>query len=206
MSTENDKKLDDMIARALKIDVPELDMPELPEIETGKVTAIRPKRRLSPPAWLAMAATVAVAAIISVRMLGSSVEYDSLAEQVLAHIDHEPAALVVTDRVVGDDRLHAVVPADLAELDHSAGLITYAQSCVINGRTVPHLVIQGKHGPVTILLMPGEHVDEAIDVMGDHVNGVILPVGDGSIAIVGELEEPLDGIRKKVLSSVTWGT
>ena len=94
----------------------------------------------------------------------------------------------------------------MAELDHSAGLITYAQSCIINGNRVPHLVIQGQRGPVTILLMPDEEVHEAIDIMGEHVNGIILPVGDGSIAIVGEREESLESIRRKVLNSVTWTT
>ncbi len=91
-------------------------------------------------------------------------------------------------------------------MDRSAGLITYAQSCKINGRDVPHLVIQGERGPVTILLMPHEMVAEPQLVNGESVNGVILPVGDGSIAIFGEREEPLDKIEKRILDSVTWST
>ncbi len=91
-------------------------------------------------------------------------------------------------------------------MDHSAGMITYAQSCVINGHEVPHLVIQGQHGPVTILLMPEEKVSEAVDVEGEHINGVILPVGDGSIAIIGQREERLENIKAKIMNSVTWTT
>jgi uncharacterized protein DUF3379 len=85
-------------------------------------------------------------------------------------------------------------------------LITYAQSCVINGREVPHLVIQGERGPITILLMPEEKVSGPESVTGESVKGVILPVGNGSIAIFGEREEALERIERKVLDSVTWST
>lgn len=206
MNSEHDDKFEQRIARALAIDVPELDMPELPDLGADNVTAITPRSRFSPPAWFAMAATVAVAAMLGVWMLSSSVNPESLADQVLAHIDHEPVSFSNTDSPISDERLHDVVPANLANMDHSAGMITYAQSCEINGRDVPHLVIQGQHGPVTILLMPGEKIAEPIDVNGEHIRGVILPVGDGSVAIVGQRDESLDNIKQKVMNSVTWTT
>jgi len=197
--------LEQMISRALALDVPELNVPELPKIDTGNVTTLSP-RRLSAPAFLALAATVVLAAFVGFRMIGGGVEYPTLADELLAHIDHERTSLVVTDVAVSDARLESVVTADIARLDHSAGLITYAQSCVIGGHSVPHLVIQGEHGPVTILLMPDEMVSGPQTVTGESVNGVILPVGDGSIAIIGEREESLDRIEKRVLDSVTWST
>ena len=153
-----------------------------------------------------MAATVAIAAILGIRMFGAGVQYDSLADEVLAHLDHEPQALRVTDVAVSDERLRSVVPPSVAELDGDAGLISYARSCVINGRTVPHLVIQGASGPVTVLLMPEEAVSEAIALQGENVNGVILPVGGGSIAIIGEAGERLEEIQERVTKSVTWTT
>jgi hypothetical protein len=198
--------LDHRIGRALALDVPELVLPELPDIETDNVVSLERKRRFSPPTWLALAATVAVAAVLGVRLIGGGVEYESLADEVLAHLDHEPKALIVTDVPVSDKRLNDVVTADIAEMDHSAGLITYARTCVINGHDVPHLVVQGEYGPVTILLMPEEMLDAAVELSGDNVRGVMLPVGDGSIAIVGPREERLEDIRQNVLKSVTWTT
>jgi hypothetical protein len=197
--------LEQMISRALALDVPELEVPELPDIDTGNVTTLSP-RRWSTPTFLAMAATVVLAAFVGFRMIGNGVESPTLADELLAHIDHEPNSLVVTNVAVSDARLTSVVPADIARLDHSSGLITYAQSCVIGGHSVPHLVIQGEHGPVTILLMPDEMVSGPQRITGESVIGVILPVGDGSIAIFGEREESLDRIEKKVLDSVTWST
>jgi len=137
-------------------------------------------------------------------MSGVGVTYDSLADEVLAHLDHEPAALLPSTTPVSGERLASVVPANVARMDPGAGLITYAQSCEINGNTVPHLVIQGEYGPITILLMPEEAIAGATPIDGDNIRGVILPVGDGSVAIIGAREEKLDKVEKSVLESVRW--
>lgn len=199
------RALDRRIAGALAIDTPPLDIPELPELAAGNVIPLH-KRRVTLPAWFAVAATVAIAAVVGVRTLSTDIEYLSLADEVLAHTDHEPVAMRVSNQPVSDERLQRVVPDNVAELDHAAGIISYARTCVINGRKVAHLVLQGERGPVMILLMPEEKVAAAEDLSGEHVNGVILPVGDGSIAIVGERDEQLERIRDNVLSSVTWTT
>jgi len=198
--------LDSTIASALSIDVPELQMPELAEIEFDNVVSIEPSRRRIAPVWLAAAATIVIGVVLGFRMIGNDVVYESLADEIIAHLDHEAAALVVTDTPVSDGKLSKVVPANIAQLDHSAGLITYAQSCEINGKTVPHLVMQGQSGPVTILLMPDERISAAVDLSGEHIRGVLLPVGDGSIAIIGDRSERLAPIRDSVVNSVMWDT
>jgi hypothetical protein len=200
------QSLDAKIAKAMQISVPELRVPELPGIDTGNVVSMTGRKALSKPRWFALAASVMLAVVIGVRMFGVGVSYDSLAEEVLAHLDHEPYALRVSSTPVSDARLLKVVPADVARLDHNAGLISYAQSCKINGKNVPHLVIQGERGPVTILLMPDETVSEAVSLDGQNIRGVILPVGAGSIAIIGAREEKLERIEKSVVNSVMWST
>jgi len=205
------RALDADIAKALQLDLPTLTLPELPTIDMqdndaqDNVVSLAARRALPKPRWIALAASVMLAAFIGIRMF-AGVDNISLADEVLAHLDHDPAALVVSTTPVSDDALIKAVPGNLAHMDHSAGLITYAQSCEINGKTVPHLVIQGELGPVTILLMPEEKITAAQTLDGDNVHGVILPVGNGSIAIIGAREEPLERIEKSVLSSVAWST
>ena len=199
--------LERRIVRALELPVPQLRMPELPDIDSGKFVAIKPRRRALPPVWLAMAASAALVALLAIgdaRLFGGVAEHGSLAEQILAHLDHEPHALRVSDEAVSDARLTQVVPANLAMLDHSAGLITYAQTCKINGKLSPHLVIQGRNGPVTVILMPEERVRSAQTITGERINGVILPVGNGSIAIIGSEYEDLEPIQRRLIDSVTW--
>jgi hypothetical protein len=200
------RSLDRRIGRALEIAVPELRMPELPDIDTADVVSLPARRRFTSPAWLAVAATIVLAAFVGLRMVGSNVTYASLADEIVAHLDHEPYALRVTDEPVSDRRLAKVVPANVADMNHDAGLITYAQTCVINGKKIPHLVVQGEHGPVTILLLPDEAIDDAVQLEGESINGVLLPVGGGSVAIIGERNEKLETIQENVVNSVTWST
>ena len=192
------------IAKAMQLNVPALELPELPAVD--HVVPLAAREPLSKPVWFAMAASVVFAVVMGARLLGIGVSYDSLGEEILAHLDHEPYALRITDTPVSDSRLRNVVPANIAEMDHSAGLITYAQSCVIDGKDVPHLVIQGETGPVTILLMPDQQVSAAESLEGENIHGVILPVGKGSVAIIGPREESLERVEESVLDSVTWST
>jgi hypothetical protein len=209
MNSDDDKKLqalDLKIARALQIDVPPLVMPELPDIEQDNVSALPVRKRPSRVIWFAVAATIVLASSIALRLSNPFQTYDTLAEAVLAHLDHEPAALTVTDVAIPDRRLARAVPADVAVFDRDATLITYASPCIINGNSVPHLVVQGERGPVTILLMPDEPVGGMETIEGENVHGLIVPVGKGSIAIVGPRDEPLEPIQQNVIESVTWTT
>jgi len=200
------REFDLKIAKALQIDVPALVLPELPDIETDEVATLPVRKRSTKPLWYAVAATLVLATSISLQMTGVFQGHASLADEIIAHMDHEPGALRVTDAAVPDPRLARVVPASLAVFDREDSLITYAQPCVINGKNAPHLVIQGERGPVTIILMPDEAVDEETPIDGENIRGVILPVGNGSIAIVGDRDEQLEPIQKNVLNSVTWTT
>ena len=200
------RSLDGRISRALAISVPELRLPDLPDIDSANVVPLAGRRRLTMPAWLAVAATLVLAAFVGLRLVGSNVSYPSLADEIVAHLDHEPYALRVTDKPVDARRLAKVVPANVAAMNHDAGLITYAQTCVIHGRKIPHLVIQGERGPVTILLLPDEAVESAVQIEGEGINGIILPIGNGSVAIIGERDEELANIQQNVVNSVTWST
>jgi len=192
------------IATALSIDVPPLTMPELPDVDAGNVTVLPFRRRRM--RLMALAASILVALAIGIRLNLPDPVYGSLAEEVLAHVDHEPAALRVTNEAVSAERLERAVPAKVATFKPGSALVTYAQSCIINGKTVPHLVIQGEHGPVTILLMPEETVSAITPLEGLSVHGLIVPVGNGSIAIIGDREEALEPLRENVVKSVTWTT
>lgn len=201
--------LDLTIARALAIDVPELKIPDLPPIgeEDGNVVNL-PFRRVSKittPAWIGIAASFALAAVIGMQFVGNGPSHDQLlAAQVLAHLDHEPWALKVTNVAVSEERLAQVVNPGVGTMDRDIGLVTFAQTCIINGRTIPHLVIQGEKGPITLLLMPDEMVSSAVILSGESVNGVILPVGDGSIAIIGARDERIEDLKQRVVDSVEW--
>lgn len=201
--------LDESIASAMAIAVPPLQMPELPAIDAAadNVVSLQPKHKptFSMPAWIGIAAGLALAAVIGVQFMANDALTDqALAEEILAHVDHEPWAMQVTDKSVTDARIAEVMAANKGTMNTGIGLVSYAQSCVINGRTIPHLVVQGKDGPITILLMPEEMVSMPIELDGRGIAGMIFPLGDGSVAIVGDRNDNFEEIREKVTTAVEW--
>lgn len=207
------RTLDECIARALGIDVPDPKSPDLPHIAaaTGEPVALVNRgsrsRIMSPPRWAGLVAAVALLAVLFTILPNVRDQRGRLVDEIIAHMDHEEASRQVTSIAVPPQRLHAVVDRKVAAMDHDIGLITYAMSCVINGRIVPHLVIQGSKGPVTLILLAEETVESPISLTGKNVYGVLLPVGRGSIAVIGQREdqlEEIDRIGSELADSVEW--
>ena len=180
-------------------------MPDIAEA-ADNVVALKPKTRgrTFAPVWLAVAASVVVGIFVVSRLGGPAGGSDpSLADQVLAHLDHEPYAWQVTSDQVPTSEVTGVMERADARVGGDLGLVSYARSCKINGQSVPHLVVQGENGPVTIMIMPQESISEAITLEDDRFHGTILPVGkDGSIAIIGRKGESIDDIRRRVDQSI----
>ncbi|MEM9400851.1 MAG: DUF3379 family protein [Pseudomonadota bacterium] len=199
---------DAQLKQAMSIDVPPLKMPELPAIDTDNVVGLPTRRAKKAPMWLATAAAVTLAAFLGINTFFPDTSHLPLNDQIALVMDHDPWSMEVTDVPVSDRKLSRVVPTRVADLSHDdAGLITYARSCEINGNTVPHLVIQGERGPVTIILMPEEKVESATPLEARGYSGLIVPVGEGSIAIIGEDDpDSVERIRKGFESSVNWST
>lgn len=206
------------LAAALAVDVPDflIDLPEEDGHAGGradKVVSLDQRRRgraarwRGLPAWAGVAAALALAVTLALQFGSGPRGLDSsaLAAEVIAHMDHEPYSRVVTDEAVAGNELSRVLTPAVSRLDAGrVGLVTYAQTCPINGRDVPHLVVQGADGPVTLLLMAGEKLDAPVPLEGDGFHGVILPVGEGSIAVVGEKGQSVDDVTENIRSAVDW--
>lgn len=203
--TEQIRALDARIAKALEIPVPELKLPDLYAIDDeSNVVSLPFRRRLSTPVWLGLAASMVLATVLGVQFLQQETGQSSLGAEIMAHLDHESMALKVTNRAVSEQRLAEVLKDDVSQMDTEVGLVTYAMTCIINGKEIPHLVIQGERGPVTLLLLPDEKISAAVSLEGDGTQGVILPLGNGSIAIVGERGERLGEVQQRLVDSVKW--
>lgn len=216
------------LASALAVPVPASltgDLPLMPAADdddaSGSVVAFGAGRRGRVPAaaerrapayryWgMAAALLVAIVAAVVFRpTLGPGGDRGRLlAEQVFEHVGPELFAMQPASTPVPDARLGAVVPAALATMDRDIGLVSYARSCEINGRIVPHLVVQGERGPVTILLLPEEKLDGAVTLRRDGLDVVVFPVGEGgSVALIGRGEASIEAVRERAQRGISWTT
>ncbi len=190
---ERQRQLDARIATALSVPVPE----GLGEQVRMRASWSRPRRARWPA--IAAAVVLTVAAVVGVDAWRD----EPLADAVVDHIYHEPGLLVATDGSVDRGRLDAVLARIGGSSSADIGDVTHAGLCPIRGRLAAHLVVAGRHGPIAVLVMPGQGIATTTRVADGTLHGAILPVGGGSIAIVGFRDEQLDELVDRIRQSLT---
>jgi hypothetical protein len=133
------------------------------------------------PQW-ALAASVVLAsfAVLAVWLLRPS---DTLAREVVAHVQAEPESWLATQHVSAQGIAQALRGAGVA-LDVTSDRVMYAQSCWFRGHYVPHLVIQTARGPATVLILRHEQVRARRSFHEAGMTGLIIPAEHGSIAVL----------------------
>ena len=148
----------------------------------------------------ALAAGLIIAAGVVILLI---LPRDGLQDAVLAHVYHELHHLIEQNSVT-DARLQSVLSTAGGRLAREFDRVNYAGTCQIRHREGVHLVLKGRVGPVTVLLMPGEHIARRDVIEDARFKGIIVPTPNGSMAILGESGEPLQDIELKVLSAIVW--
>ncbi len=195
--------LDARLSRALTVEVPE-------GLEARIVfrTAFRP-RHLHTYRWLAAAATVLLA--VGIGFDAWQYQQNSMATLSTALVAHvtDPAEAQALDpgRPVLQDAgyVHGVLKHVGVHMQGSMDDITYAHACLFRGELVAHLVVRGKDGPVTVLLLPHIHVSKPTHFDEQGYRGEIVPAGAGSIAILANNPSPMQPIEQQFVSMVQWG-
>lgn len=166
------------------------------------IRVTRPRR--AAPAWreyaLAAGVVLAMAAGLAVWLLRPS---DSLAREVVAHVEAEPESWLSEHNVSAGSIDHALQRSGIA-LDLASDKIVYAQSCWFRGHYVPHLVVETAHGPVTVLILRREPVRERHEFREAGMSGVIVPAGDGSIAVLARGHGRVDDVALQLREEVHW--
>ena len=159
------------------------------------------------PALVAVAATMVLAAgaWFGLRTVDPVHAVSPLSAEIIAHINHEPAALAVSARTVPEAEFGAVLQRGGASLGAPIGRVSYAKLCPFRGRMVAHFVVQGEQGPVTVMLLPDEESSGPTTIDENGFKGTIVPLdGGGSMAVVGQPDEDLEVIRDRLLQAVRW--
>lgn len=187
--------LDARILAALEVPVP--GAAAAPPGSSTTIVALDRRR------WLALAASI-VAGVLVGTLLWVGGPQNSLARDLVEHLGHEPEALVVTGRPEDPAVLDGVLERGGIRLRPGIGTVSYANSCEFRGHVVPHLVVQTDGGPVTVMVLRHERPARRIRFDESGHSGRIVPVGPGSIAVIGDAEADLAQVTSAVTEAVEW--
>jgi len=180
------------------------------DVAALKSHAGRPARRwaTSPRAGWAGVAAVLIAglAVWFGSSRGPDLSEELLVAEILEHWHLEPESWDTTDVRISPASLEEVIGGQVDVNVNQLGLVSYARSCFVRDNWVPHLVIQGERGPVMLLLLPDEPISEPLplDMPEQGLQGVILPLGGGSVAVLGTDGEAMEPIRQRVSDALEW--
>ncbi len=127
-----------------------------------------------------------------------------LPEAVIAHVEHEPNLLKGDWSVVPASRVSAVLTSGHVSLNGDIGTVRHAGLCLFRGNKVAHVVVQSTNGPVTVMLLPQEKTESITSFDEEGYRGVLIPVGEGSIAVISDSEKSTDEVRKNFTDKVAW--
>ena len=164
----------------------------------------RPRSGRQPLPWrqwaLAASVVLATCAVLALWLLRPS---DTLAREVVAHVQGEPDSWLATQHVSAQGITQALHGAGVA-LDVTSDKIMYAQSCWFRGHYVPRLLIQTARGPATVLILRHEQVRARRAFHEAGMTGVIVPAEHGSIAVLTRGAGDLDDIAGQMQHDVHW--
>lgn len=147
----------------------------------------------------AIAATVILTVGITLRVFMTPEL--GLEASVFAHVENET------------NHLHAHNNVSLAEanqkmqkygvqLSHAVATMNFASPCPMRKGKGFHLVLQGESGPVTVLIMPNDHIDSRVATTDQRYQAVILPTKNGSMAIVAENATDVAQMETRLMSAL----
>ncbi len=156
------------------------------------------------PRFMALAASILLivgAGFMANKMLLQPSE--SLEQVVLSHIESEPKMLTLASFTSA-----AQVQSQLlnlgVRLTEPLRQVSHIELCDIGDTQGVHIVMKGEKGPITLLLLPTVKSETIRSFSEGRWVGYIKPAEQGTIAIVGEVGEPLDEINHSLLNTIHW--
>lgn len=101
-------------------------------------------------------------------------------------------------------QLNTILRAFNMKLESTPNIINYAGTCQIHNSSGAHIVFQGEHAPITMLLMPGEVTSIRKNIMGARFKGIILPLEKGSIALITDKSENLSAFERQLYRQLSF--
>ena len=161
--------------------------------------------------YVALAASLVVAVALTLSLLpssGPSAQDLEFHDHMVSHIYlEEPrfeSAADVSWRQVSE--LIESNGGHFKEDDRTRALrIKFVKNCGLAAdEHAAHIVLEGSKGAVSVLLVKGSAVSSTFPLKDQRFAGRFVPLGTGTLVIVAEKDEPLDGYQNLITENFEW--
>ncbi|MEM1090587.1 MAG: DUF3379 family protein [Pseudomonadota bacterium] len=191
------QEFEDKLESALRVPVPS---PSVETILAHCFTDEESSHSYRPPTWLAMAAAVLVLVGVASVILPRGPQVDAFArEAFVAHLEHPEPAAFANDRPLPPPMVAQGFTSQGVSLEEAIADVTYLSPCVIGEKRGLHLVLTDDTGDkVTVMLLPGEPMEEKHNFSMDQVTVQMMPTGAGALALFGHQGQDLSPLARQL--------
>jgi len=188
---------EDKLEAALKIQPPPSLLDEIKHITQ------QPARRKN---WipLAMAATLVIAVGAAGLAWKQTRQWDTVGEYLADHYSHDGAKLVAkaVEPVEKADVERILARFNVSAAEQLASRIQFIKFCPTPDGRGAHMVINTEQGLMTLILMPHTDVSNGEIVEFENMHALLVSLGPGSAAIIGEQDQPVETLQTIVQQSL----
>lgn len=200
-----------------------LALPETDERESATVASASSNvspigaKKQSVFQYFAVAASLilAVGIVFSLSINGGPSSADIVfGNELLAHLHHDIEEIDditngETYAVLGLDEVNTSMANAGTRLASSNGAQQYevrsAKPCeILPAYQSAHLVLEGSHGAVSVIVINNSPVDVEFSFRDDRFNGIVVPMEQGNMILVGEKNEDLNQYASMFSENVEW--
>ena len=138
-------------------------------------------------------------------LLAGKYLYDEarLEDEVVALVEAADYALAAPGPLAAHSIAETLAPVGLG-FETGVERVSFAGRCLVRGKLSGHLVLREDSEPVTVFLMPDERLVRRARFSHQGWSGVLIPDGQGAIAIVARNGKPADELVERVRKAVRW--
>lgn len=155
--------------------------------------------------WPALAAGLLLLVSVALAVGGYFHKEAQLQREVIAMVGAADYALQARGPVAMQS-LDTVLGALGLRLDHPLSNVSFAGRCLVRGNLSAHVVMRNVGTPITVFLMPEEHLLRRTKFEDARWSGLLAPAQNGAIAIIAPRGQELDEVTSQVLAAIRWPT
>lgn len=197
-------QLDKQIAQAFKIDVPD----DLADKILFQQSTLLEDEKVIRPQFVRKAMAIAASIAFTAGLLVGQVQWGnilvspaqaSLSEMAVQHVIHEEGFVNRLDEQADMSQINAKMQPFAYKMDGDFPYhVYYLNHCGFGKENAVHMVFQGEKGKVTLFFTPIVS-KQALAFKQDGMSGIVEPIGEASLILVGEQGENVSAIAQKLM-------
>jgi hypothetical protein len=197
--------------------IPQTDEAEGPSEKTLKALAQKPAANSSFFQYFAIASSLMLALGVTFSLTynsGPSPAEIAFGNEVINHLYHESVEIEAINSglslgPVGMPMIANAMTGVGTRLISNSFIaktpVRFAKPCIIiPAYDSAHLMIEGSEGAVSIFVINNNPVSIEYKINDDRFNGIVVPMGNGNMILVGEVNEDLGEYKELFSENIEW--